>query len=91
MPPRASKTSVKTEETHIREREWNGLTQHDRCLVSGGRRGSNFTFWAKVTAPGGSEYIEVLEQQSRQGPRLWRAFPMERVSPIPPKRSKRHR
>lgn len=76
---------------HVRVPEWNDIKAGDPVIVSfpGKRckRGVHWTFQAHVTAPGGTEYIDVHERKSGSPHGLWRSFRPDQVTPV--KRKKR--
>lgn len=71
---------------HIRVAEWGDLHAGDPVLVSipgkKYKRGVYWTFQAHVTAPGGTEYIDVHERKAGDPHGLWRSFRPDQVTAI---------
>lgn len=78
---------------HVRILEWGSLKTGDPVVVAFPgkkfKRNVYWTFYAHVTAPGGTEYIDVYERKVGDPHGLWRSFRPEQVTPKhqPKKRS----
>jgi hypothetical protein len=76
---------------HVRVAEWGEIKAGDPVIVSipgkKYKRSVYWTFFAHVTAPGGTEYIDVYERKAGDPHGLWRSFRPDQVTAKPqPKR-----